>query len=61
MDDDISKSIYANVKARLDYAILAIGQDLDLSLKDVTFLEMKITNEDIVKNVPSSPGQTQGM
>lgn len=38
MDDDISKSIYANVKARLDYAILAIGQDLDLSLKDVTFL-----------------------
>jgi len=49
--DDLSKSIYANVTARLDYAVDASQHgDLELSLTDVTFLEAKITNDDIVLN-----------
>lgn len=53
IDDDISKSIYANVTARLDYAVGASQHaDLELSLKDITFLEAKITNEDITLSDP---------
>jgi hypothetical protein len=61
VDDDLAKSIYANVKARLDYRVdgNAFG-DAELYLKDVTFLDMKITYEDIVLSDPqftsTSPG-----
>jgi hypothetical protein len=44
----LSQSIYANVTARLDYSVDASSSgDLELYLKDVTFLDMKITNKDI--------------
>jgi hypothetical protein len=51
--DDPSKSIYANVTARLDYEVAASSSgDLELYLKDATFVEMKITNEYIVLSDP---------
>jgi hypothetical protein len=51
--DDPSKSIYANVTARLDYKVDASpSEDLELYLNDVTFVEMKITNEYIVLSDP---------
>jgi hypothetical protein len=51
--DDPSKSIYANVTARLDYEVDASSSgDLELYLKEATFVEMKITNEYIVLSDP---------
>jgi hypothetical protein len=53
MDADISKSIYANVTARLYYSVDASQHgDLEVSLKDITLLEAKITNEDISLSDP---------
>lgn len=50
---DPSKSIYANVTARLDYGVDASRHgDLELSLKDITFLDMKITNEHVALSDP---------
>ena len=43
-----SRPIYANVTARLDYSVGGSPSgDLDLELKDVIFIGMKITNENI--------------
>jgi Domain of unknown function (DUF4157) len=51
--DEPFKSIYANVTARLDYSVAAgRGGDLELYLKDITFLEMQITNDDIFRDDP---------
>jgi hypothetical protein len=51
--DDPSKLIYANVTARLDYAVDASPHgDLLVSLKDITFVGMKITNAYIVEEDP---------
>jgi hypothetical protein len=51
--DDLSKLIYANVTARLDYAVdVSQHGDLLLSLKDITFVGMKITKEYIVGEDP---------
>lgn len=51
--DEPFTSIYANVTVRLDYAV-AVGTsgNLKLSLKDITFLEMKITNENLFLDNP---------
>jgi hypothetical protein len=52
--DNPSKSIYANVTARLDYAVDPTRRpgDLELSLKDITVLLVKITNENIALSDP---------
>jgi hypothetical protein len=53
MDADMSKSIYANVTARLDYSVGASKHgDLELNLKDITFLDAQITNDDISQSDP---------
>lgn len=47
LDHDLSQSIYANVTARLDYQVGATSADLEVSLEDMTFLDMKVTNQDV--------------
>ena len=48
---DLSQGIYANVKVRLDYQLDASSHgDAEIYLQDVTFLDMKITNEDVKIN-----------
>ena len=58
---DLSQGIYANVKVRLDYRLDASSHgDAEIYLQDVTFLDMKITNEDVKVNpkefLPTAPG-----
>jgi Domain of unknown function (DUF4157) len=51
--DNASQSIYANVTAGLDYRVDGSSSgDLELYLKDVTFLDMKITNEYVALSDP---------
>jgi hypothetical protein len=49
LSDDLSHSIYANASARLDYLVDASLGGLELYLNDVTFLDMKISNQAVVQ------------
>jgi len=60
LGDDLSQSIYANVKARFDYRFDASSDGgAELYLKDITFLDMKITNENVSRE--RFEGQTGSM
>jgi hypothetical protein len=53
LDRDPSQSIYANVTARLGYRAGASSSgDLELYLEDITFVDMKITNANVVASDP---------
>jgi hypothetical protein len=48
VDVENAPSLYANVTARLDFGVDASSSgDLELTLEDVTFLDMKISNEHV--------------
>jgi hypothetical protein len=51
--NDQSQSIYANVTVKLDYSVDADEQgNAKVKLEDITFLDMKITNEDVTQSDP---------
>lgn len=52
LDNDMSQSIYANVTAKLDYRVWAESSDLEVTLEDMTFLGMTITNQNEEQSDP---------
>jgi hypothetical protein len=61
---DLSQGIYANVTVRLDYRLYgsySARADAEIYLQNITFLDMKITNEDVKINpeefLPTTPGR----
>lgn len=59
--NDASRLVYANVTARLEYAVGANQHgDLLVTLKDMSFVGMTITNDDIVREDPRFQAGTGG-
>jgi hypothetical protein len=58
LHDDPEKSVYANVTIKMDYQVAANDSgDLELYLKDITFIDTRITNQ-YVTSIPEKFLQT---